>query len=175
MERSFRWSSVRSAAYNSNFFMVSRWFQERNGDAGYHCLQLEHPRTATTRTGRMSLNQSLNSLSSVMMTTLSNQPPGRRSKKPIPPIVYKIVLLIVLVLLVYLVWKMYTRLPPTQPFRYPAYCIPLAQTFCSLTFHESRVMGAFYWKQPQPSNGFSSPQLMKTPQSTGRLGQLNSV
>jgi hypothetical protein len=41
-------------------------------------------------------------------------------KKPIPPIVYKIVVLIIIVLVAYLVWKMYSHLPPERPFQYPA-------------------------------------------------------
>lgn len=62
------------------------------------------------------------------MTT--NQPPRPRprTKKPVPSIVYKVVILIVLVGLLYLVWELYNRLPPTRPFQYPADYIPYLRT-----------------------------------------------
>lgn len=51
------------------------------------------------------------------------RPRLRKPPRPIPSVVYKIGLLVVLVLLLYSVWKMYKRLPPAQPFHYPAYIL----------------------------------------------------
>jgi len=49
----------------------------------------------------------------------------RNRPRPIPSIVFKIGLLVILVFLLYSVWKMYKRLPPAQPFHYPAYVFPV--------------------------------------------------
>jgi hypothetical protein len=50
--------------------------------------------------------------------------PTREDLKSKKSLIYKAAVIIILVLVVYLVWKMYNRLPPAQPFRYPAYSVP---------------------------------------------------